>query len=95
MHTLTRSTCALYRTRRFIGEELILAIGNFLGNLPIIINNYVDMPITPLLKTKKLKKKDVVVGIANIKFTNCFSQTNSPNITLAHKSSCTVQGIYT
>ena len=39
---------------------------------------------------KKLEKKDVVAQIANIKSTNCFSQTNLPNITLAIKSSCSV-----
>ena len=41
----------IYRTRRFIGEELILAIGNFSENSPIlnppIINNYMDTPIKP------------------------------------------------
>ena len=47
-----------------------------------IINNYMDTPTKPLLKTKKLKKKDVVAQIANKKSANCFSQTNSPNITL-------------
>ena len=40
-----------YCTRRFIGEELILAIGDFSENSPIlnppIINNYVDTPIKP------------------------------------------------
>ena len=73
-------------TRRFIGKELILVIGNFSENSPIlkslIINNYMDTPTKPLLKTKKLKKKDVVAQIANKKSANCFSQTNSPNITL-------------
>ena len=63
-----------------------MAIGDFSENLPIlkspIINNYMDMPTKPLLKTKKLKKKDVVAQIANKKSGNCFSQTNSPNITL-------------
>ena len=66
--------------------EVILAIGIFSENSPIlkspIINNYMDMPTKPLLKTKKLKKKDVVAQIANKKSANCFSQTNSPNITL-------------
>ena len=41
----------IYHTRRFIDEELILAIGDFSENLPIlnppIVNNYVDMPIKP------------------------------------------------
>ena len=54
------------------------------------INNYMDTPTKPLLKTKKLKKKDVVARIANIKSANCFSQTNSPNITLTNKYSCMV-----
>ena len=45
------------------------------------------MPTKPLLKTKKLEKKDVVAQIADIK---SFSQINSPNITLANKSCCTV-----
>ena len=49
------------------------------------------MPTKPLLKMKKLKKKDMVAQIANIKSANCFSQTNSPNITLANKYSCTVE----
>ena len=48
-----------------------------------------DTP-TKLLKTKKLEKKDMEAQIANIKSANCFSQTNSPNITLANKLSCTV-----
>ena len=48
------------------------------------------MPTKPLLKMKKLKKKDVIAQIANIKFANCFSPTNSPSITLANKYSCTV-----
>ena len=46
-----------------------------------------DTPTKPL---QKLEKKDMVAQIANIKSTNCFSQTNSPNITLANKYSCTV-----
>ena len=46
-----------------------------------------DTPTKPL---QKLEKKDMVAQIANIKSTNCFLQTNSPNITLANKSSCTV-----
>ena len=51
------------------------------------INNYMDTP-TKLLQ--KLEKKDMVAQIANIKSANCFLQTNSPNITLANKYSCTV-----
>ena len=49
-----------YHTRRFIGEELILAIGDFskkFANIKtaiLIINNYMDMPTKPLLKMKKL-----------------------------------------
>ena len=46
-----------------------------------------DMPTKPL---QKLKKKDVVAQNANIKSANCFLKTNSPNITLANKYSCTV-----
>ena len=53
------------------------------------INNYMDTPTKPLLKMKKLKKKDAVAQIANIKSANCFSQTISPNITLANKYFCT------
>ena len=39
-----------YRTRRFIGKELILAIGKFFNNSPILkspnfISRYLDMPI--------------------------------------------------
>ena len=34
--------------------------------------------------------KDVVARIVNIKSANCFSQTNSPNITLTNKYSCMV-----
>ena len=38
-------------TKQFIGEELILVIGNFSENSPIlklpILKNYVDMPIKP------------------------------------------------
>ena len=45
------------------------------------------MPTKPLLKMKKFEKK---LKIANIKSANCFSQTNSLNITLADKSSCMV-----
>ena len=45
------------------------------------------MPTKPL---QKLEKKDLVAQIANIKSTNCFLQTNSPNITLANKYSCMV-----
>ena len=63
-----------------------MAIGDFLENSPIlkslIINNYMNTPTKPLLKTKKLKKKDVVAQITNKKSANCFSQTNSLNITL-------------
>ena len=51
------------------------------------INNYMDTPTKPL---QKLKKKDMVAQIANIKSANCFLQTNSPNITFANKYSCTV-----
>ena len=51
------------------------------------INNYMDTPTKPL---QKLEKKDMVAQIANIKSANCFLQTNSPNITLANKYSCTV-----
>ena len=46
-----------------------------------------DTPTKPL---QKLEKKDMVAQIANIKSANCFSQTNSPNITLANKYSCMV-----
>ena len=53
-------------------------------------NNYVDTPIKPQLKTRKLEKKDMVASITNIISANCFSQTNSPNITPANKSSCTI-----
>ena len=53
------------------------------------INNYMDTPTKPL---QKLEMKDMVAQIANIKSTNCFLQTNSPNITLAKKYSCTVAG---
>ena len=49
-----------------------------------------DTPTKPLLKMKKLEKKDMVAQIANIKSAHCFLQTNSPNITLANKYSCTV-----
>ena len=77
------SLLILYKT--IIGEELILVIGNFSKNSPMlkspIINNYMDTPTKPLLKTKKLKK-DVVAQIANKKSAICFSQTNSSNITL-------------
>ena len=52
-----------------------------------IANNYMDTPTKPL---QKLEKKDMVAQIANIKSANCFLQTNSPNITLANKYSCTV-----
>ena len=54
------------------------------------INNYMDTPTKPLLKMKKLEKKDMVAQNANIKSANCFSQTNLPNITLTNKYSCTV-----
>ena len=71
-----------------------MGIGNFSENSPIlkslIINKYMDPPTKPLLKTKKLKKKDVVAQITNKKSANCFSQTNSQNITLVNKSTCTV-----
>ena len=50
-----------------------------------------DTPTKPL---QKLKKKDMVAQIANIKSANCFLQTNSPNITLANKYSCTVISIF-
>ena len=61
------------------------------ANIKIVnINKYIDTPTKPLLKMKKLEKKDVIAQIANIKFANCFSPTNSPNITLANKYSCTV-----
>ena len=53
------------------------------------INNYMDTPTKPLLRMKKLKKKHGS-SIANIKSANCFSQTNSPNMTLTNKYSCTV-----
>ena len=78
------SLLILYKTIYWQG----INIGNwrFSENSPIlkslIINNYMDTPTKPLLKTKKLKKKDVVAQIANKKSANCFSQTNSPNITL-------------
>ena len=49
-----------------------------------------DTPTKPL---QKLEKKDMVAQIANIKSANCFLQTNSPNITLANKYSCTVYGV--
>ena len=49
-----------------------------------------DTPTKPLLKMKKLEKKEVVTQIANIKSADCFSQTNSSNITLTNKSSCMV-----
>ena len=52
------------------------------------INNYMDTTTKPL---QKLKKKNMVAQIANIKSANCFLQTNSPNITLANKYSCTVE----
>ena len=78
------SLLILYKT--IYWKELILVIGDFSENSPIlkspIINNYMDTPTKPLLKTKKLKKKDVVAQIANKKSVNCFSQANSPNITL-------------
>ena len=45
---------------------------------------------TPTKLLQKLEKKDMVAQIANIKSANCFLQTNSPNITLANKYSCTV-----
>ena len=80
----------IYCTRRFIAEELILAIGDFSEISPILkspILNYMDTPTKPL---QKLEKKDMVAQIANIKSTNCFLQTNSHNITLANKYSCTV-----
>ena len=80
-----------YRTRQFIGEKLILAIGNFSVNSPILKSPIlITTPTKPLLKMKKLEKKDVVAQIANIISANCFSQTNSPNITLVNKYSCTV-----
>ena len=76
------SLLILYKTIYWQG----INIGDFSENSPIlkspIINNYMDTPTNPLLKTKKLKKKDVVAQIANKKSANCFSQTNSPNITL-------------
>ena len=53
-----------------------------------------DMPTKPLLKMRKLEKKDVVAQITNIKSAICFSQTNLPNITLANKYSCTVWDIF-
>ena len=63
-----------YRTRRFIGKELILVIGNFSENLPIlnlpIINNYGHA----LKAMMKLEKKDKVARITNIKSANCFLQ---------------------
>ena len=43
-----------------------------------------------MFKMKKLEKKDMVAQITNIKSDNCFSQTNSPNIILTNKYSCTV-----
>ena len=49
-----------------------------------------DTPTKPL---QKLEKKDMVAQIANIKSTNCFLQTNLPNITLANKYSCMVLNI--
>ena len=45
------------------------------------INNYVDI---------ELEMEDNVARIANINSTNCFSQTNLPNITLTNKLSCMV-----
>ena len=76
----------MYHTRRFIGKKLILAIGDFSENSPIlnlpIINNYYGHTHKAM---KKLKKKDKVAQIANIKSANCFLQTNSPSITLANK----------
>ena len=38
--TLTKSPYSQYRTRRFIGEELILAIGDFSENSPILITTW-------------------------------------------------------
>ena len=74
-----------------IGEELILAIGDFSENSLIlklpIINNYMDTLTKPL---QKVENKDMVAQIANIKSANCFLQRNSPNITLANKYSCMV-----
>ena len=82
----------MYCTRQFIGEELILAIGDFLENSPIAnINNYGGHAHKAIpLKTKKLEKKDKVARTANIKSTNCFSQKNLPKFTLANKLSYTV-----
>ena len=59
------SLLILYKTIYWRG----INIGDFSEKSPIlkspIINNYMDTPTKPLLKTKKLKKKDVVAQIAN------------------------------
>ena len=54
------------------------------------INYHMETPTKPLLKMKKLEKKDVIAQIANIKPAKCFSQTNLQNIILANKYSCTI-----
>ena len=51
-----------------------------------------DTPTKPL---QKLKKKNMVAQIANIKSANCFLQTNSPKITLANKYSVQQKALHT
>ena len=75
----------LYHTRRFIGEELILAISDFSWNSPILIT----MKTCPYSHEETREER---CGSSNCQYKSCqlFLTNKFANIILANKSSCMV-----